>query len=182
MESVQYVEFVGSVELVFFLVNNSIYNYLVTFCACFCIIFSVQWRKDIRKQDDSEFGRLFLKRLNETKEEERQRLIEQKLAEERRVSQQSRRGRGGNVSAGSSRRGGRGGQSSGPAAAQASGTGDNVICSWCQVRGHKIAKCRVLEKDYAEGRCLYDSNIHRYIRLDSQMFANPPPAARRGDN
>ena len=143
------------------------------------IIFSVQWRKDIRKQDDSEFGRLFLKRLNETKEEERQRLIEQKLAEERR-NNQPRRGRGAGV-AGSGRRGG---QSAGPSGAQASGTGDNVICSWCQVRGHKIAKCRVLEKDYDEGRALYDSNIHRYVRLDSQLFANPPPAAaaRRGNN
>ena len=150
------------------------------------MIFSVQWRKDIRKQDDSEFGRLFLKRLNETKEEERQRLIEQKLAEERRVNNQGRRGCVAEV-AGSGRCGGRGGQSAGPSGAsgaQASGTGDNVICSWCQVRGHKIAKCRVLEKDYDEGRALYDSNIHRYVRLDSQLFANPPPAAaaRRGNN
>ena len=119
-----------------------------------------------------------MKRLNETKEEERQRLIEQKLAEERRSNQQTRRGgRGAGVSGP-----GRRGQSAAPAAAQGSGTGDNVICSWCQVRGHKIAKCRVLEKDYAEGRCLYDSNIHRYVRLDSQLFNNPPPPARRGEN
>ena len=142
-------------------------------------IFSVQWRKDIRKADDSEFGRLFVKRLNETKEEERQRLTEQRLQEERR-NNQARRGRGNAAGPSSRGRGGR--QGARPEAGTASGTGDNVICSWCQVRGHKIAKCRVLDKDYNEGRALYDSNIQRYVRLDSQLFTNPPPAARRGDN
>ena len=145
------------------------------------IIFPVQWRKDIRKSDDSEFGRLFVKRLNETKEEEKQRLTEQRLQEERRVNQ-ARRGRG-NGAAGSSGRSRGGRQGAGPAAGPAaSANTENIICSWCQVRGHKIAKCRVLDKDYNEGRALYDSNLHRYVRLDSQLFANPPPATQRGGN
>ena len=96
----------------------------------------MQWRKDIRKSDDSEFGRLFVKRLNETKEEERQRIVESRLQEERRVAQTSRRGgRGGNGPPGPAGRGGRGSQSAGASSRPggSNGGGDNVICSWCQV-------------------------------------------------
>ena len=141
-------------------------------------LFSVQWRKEIRKSDDSDFGWLLVKRLNETKEEERLRLTEARLLEERRANQAAPRGRG----RGGHGPRGRGGQSASMGLAQASGTGDNVICSWCQVRGHKITKCRVLDKDYNEGRAMYDSNLQRYIRLDAQMFANPPPATQGRGN
>ena len=150
---------------------------------CVFSIFLDQWRKDIRKSDDSEFGRLFVKRLNESKEEEKQRLIEQRLFEERRAAQQFRRGRGGHGPAG------RGGQSAaatrGPAASgSGGGNTSNLICSWCQSLGHKIAKCRILSKDFDEGRAMYDSNLQRYIRLDhSQFVNNPPPATQaRGGN
>ena len=115
-----------------------------------------------------------MKRLNETKEEERQRIVESKLAEERRGAAAKR----GRVPHGPAGRGGRGGARSN-SSARPTGTGDaNLICAWCQVMGHKIGKCRTLEKDYAEGRAIYDSNILRYVRIDHQLFTNPPPSAQ----
>ena len=83
-----------------------------------------KFREDIRDADGSELGWGYVQRIGETKEQERKRLVEQRLLEERRQAQQYRRGGGG-------RGRGRGG---GQGAAQGNGN-QNLICAWCQTAG-----------------------------------------------
>ena len=88
-------------------------------------IFSVKYRQNTRQADDSPFGWDFIKRLQETKEAEKLRLLEAKLAEERQARQDQNPGRGGH----GGRRGNRGRQGTN---AQRTNSGADVICAWCQ--------------------------------------------------
>ena len=86
-----------------------------------------KFREDIRDADGSDLGWQYVKRLGETKEQERKRLIEQRLIEERRIAQQNRRGGGG---------GGRGnGRNRGGGQGAFQGGNQNLICAWCQTAG-----------------------------------------------
>ena len=105
--------------------------------ALFCVytwhtcVFSAKFREDIRDADNSEHGWRFVTRLGESKDEERKRLLELRLLEERNLAN-SRRGRGG----GNGGRGRGGGQGQ-AAPRNAGGQNDdaNIICSWCQTAG-----------------------------------------------
>ena len=88
-------------------------------------IISVKYRQNTRQADDSPFGWDTIKRLQETKEAEKLRLLEAKLAEERQARQDQNAARGGH----GGRRGNRSRQGTNAAGAN---TGANVICAWCQ--------------------------------------------------
>ena len=93
-------------------------------------VFSAKFREDIRKADSSEHGWRYVMRLGESKDEERERLLELRLLEER----ANNNNRGGRANGGRGR--GRGG-GQGQAAAGNNGqeNNPNIICSWCQIAG-----------------------------------------------
>ena len=93
------------------------------FLPCFELILE-KFREEIRDADGSDLGWGYVRRLAETKEQERKRLVEERLLEERRRNQQQRRG------------GGRGrGRGGGQGAFHGAGNGNQLICAWCQTAG-----------------------------------------------
>ena len=93
------------------------------------VIFSAKFREDIRDADNSEHGWKYVMRLGESKDEERKRLLELRLLEERAASARGRgnggRGRGRGGGQGPAQAANNGGQENNP----------NIICSWCQTAG-----------------------------------------------